>query len=797
MNAIKPMILSLAATVCALSLAAEPYRYHFDNPAGTWEECLPQGNGRLGVMADGGTNREKVVLNEISMWSGSRQDTDNPDAIMSIGEIRRLLFEGKNDEAQALMYKTFTPKGVGSNGGKAYERPYGCYQLFGNLRFDYDMEGDVSGYRRELDLATAISTTTYSQGGTDFRRESFVSYSDDVAVIRYTASHRGALGFSIRMDRKSNIEQRPSWDPVCRAEKDVLLYHGRLCAGTEAPDEPEAQGTRYMGKVKVILPKGGDLSAEGDCLKVANASEVIVLVGMATDYLGGESFAEMLDRQVADAARRSFRSLRRRHIREYSELFGRVEVDFGHNHEREALPMDRRLAAFDRDHEDPSLPALYYQFGRYLLISGTRPGTLPPNLQGLWAYTIKTPWNGDYHLNINLEMNYWPMESGNLGGLHRALTDWVKSQVESGRHTARVFYNARGWVTHTLGNLWQYTCPGEGPSWGATNTCAAWLCQQLYRHWQYAPDRDYLEEIYPIMKEAALFFVDMLVEDPGSGYLVTAPTTSPENSFYLPNGNKANVVAGSTMDNQIIRELFTNVVEAAGVLGDSDRLCDTLSMMKARLKPTTIGDDGRIMEWMEPYPETARDHRHVSHLYGLYPGDEISMTRTPALAEAARRSLIVRGDVSTGWSMAWKINFWARLHDGEHAYKLLTDLLHPAASTGTDYNRGGGSYPNLFCAHPPFQIDGNLGGAAGIAEMLVQSHEGFIELLPALPAAMKDGSFRGLAVRGGAVVSADWKDGRLTKVRLKATHDGEFFIKGVTDAPVRLAKGRTKRWKIR
>ncbi len=784
-----PPLATLAAIFlsCSERPAGTALSYHFNAPAAIWEETFPQGNGRIGVMTDGSTDCEKIVLNEISMWSGSREFNDNTEAVKHLPEIRALLFQGRNDEAQELTYKTFTCAGVGSNGGKSYAKPYGAYQLFGNMHLDYTMQGEVSDYRRELNLQDAMQTVTYSQNGVRYKREVFASYKDDVIVIRLTADKRKSIGFRLSMDRKSNIPLNALQSPVCSTEDGDLLFRGRLQSGTE-PDESAAfEGMEFEGRTRVLVGKGGHLESEDGEIVVSGADEATVIIGMKTGYFGGEWQAELKE-LVDKAAGKTWKRLYKDHTASYGSLFGRVDLDFGHNTAKEALPINERLAAFEADHCDPSLISLYYQFGRYLLISSTRPGCLPPNLQGLWANTIKTPWNGDYHLNINLQMNLWPAETGNLSELHLPFIEWTKAQVESGRNTAKVFYNSRGWVTHILGNVWNFTYPGEHPSWGATNTSAAWLCQHLYRHYQYTQDKDYLADVYPTMKEAALFFVDMLVEDPRSHYLVTAPTTSPELAYWFK-GGKVSLSAGSTMDNQIVRELFANVTEAAGILGIDKDFTDTLAMKGSRLMPTTIGEDGRILEWPEPRQETDVHHRHVSHLYGLYPGDEISVTNTPALADAAVRTLEVRGDESTGWSMGWKVNFRARLHDGNHAYKLVCDLLHPVISTGFNYGAGGGTYPNLFCAHPPFQIDGNFGGCAGIAEMLIQSHEGFIELLPALPDALKDGSFSGLCVRGGAEVSAKWADGKLTYVCLTAKTDGEFNIKDVTDGPVCLKSG--------
>ncbi|MDR2917711.1 MAG: glycoside hydrolase family 95 protein [Tannerella sp.] len=759
--------------------------YHFDQPASVWEETFPLGNGRIGMMPDGGTEKETYVLNEISMWSGSKQDTDNPEARKSLPEIRRLLFAGKNDEAQALMYKTFVCKGEGSGRGHGYAKPYGAYQLFGNLVIDYlyPEEGPATGiadYRRELQLDNALATVSYKRGNITYHRESFTSFASDLGVIRLTADKAKSLNFAIGMNRKSNVPD-PRFDTGCSVsdgENLYLLFSGRLLSGTEGEDNMEPQGMHYKAQVCVLLPEGGTLKAGGDgeSLAVDGASEAIILIGMVTDYFDKDPEAQ-LKSQFAAVEGKSYSAMKKEHTDAYRELFARASVDFGHVEEKEQMPVNKRLELFQQDKNDPSLLALYYQFGRYLLISSTRPGLLPPNLQGLWCNTINTPWNGDYHLNINLQMNLWPAETGNLPELHLPLAEWTKQQVESGRGTAKAFYDARGWVTHILGNVWEFTAPGEHPSWGATNTSAAWLCEHLYQHYQFTLDKEYLADVYPVMKEAALFFVDMLVEDPRNNYLVTAPTTSPENAFVMPDDKRVSICAGSTMDNQILRELFTNTIEAASILGLDMDFADTLAQKRARLMPTTVGEDGRIMEWLEPFTEAEPTHRHVSHLYGLYPSNEISVASTPELAEAARKSLIARGDQSTGWSMGWKVNFWARLHDGEHAFKLLADLLRPCMQKGVNMSNGGGTYPNLFCAHPPFQIDGNFGGAAGIAEMLIQSQNGFIELLPALPVAWNTGHFEGLCVQGGGEVSASWTDGVLQIVTLKAKTDHSFRLK--------------------
>ncbi len=733
--------------------------YYFDSPATIWEETFPLGNGRLGMMPDGGVDKENIVLNEISLWSGGKQDADNPYAYGYLSRIRRLLFEGRNDEAQQLMYDTFVCKGEGSGHGNGANVPYGSYQILGNLELNYTYlrgSNDVSSYKRDLDLRNAISTVSYKRGSVNYIREVFTSFKDDIGVIRLSADVDKALNFSVNMNRPEHYS--------VSIEQDDLIMTGQLNNGTDG------SGMKYTARIRVVLPKGGTIASSDSTVSVINATEAVLLVSMATDYYG-ENPDIKTAALLAALDKKNYNSLKKEHIAMYSALFNRVELDLGQT-DKDKLPIDKRLAAFQKDKNDPGLAALYFQFGRYLLISSTRPGGLPPNLQGLWCNTIQTPWNGDYHLNINLQMNLWPAEVTNLSELHLPLIEWTKQQVPNGEKTAKVFYNARGWVTHILGNVWEYTSPGEHPSWGATNTSAAWLCEHLYNHYLYTLDKGYLEDVYPVMKGAALFFVDMLVEDPRNKYLVTAPTTSPENGFILPNGNRANICAGSTMDNQILRELFTNTISAAGILGIDEDFVEELKVKRSRLMPTTIGNDGRIMEWLEPFVEAEPHHRHVSHLYGLYPGDEISVKRTPELAKAARKSLEARGDQSTGWSMAWKMAFWARLHDGNHAFKLFGDLLTPCME-----NKGGGTYPNLFCAHPPFQIDGNFGACAGIAEMLIQCQTGEIELLPAIPSAWKNGSFKGLKVRGGGEVSAKWDESQLTEASLRASVNGTYHIR--------------------
>jgi alpha-L-fucosidase 2 len=727
---------------------ANRYKLWYKQAAKNWNEALPIGNGFIGGMIFGDPSLERVQLNESTIWGGGPNNTIDSLAKSNIVEVRALLAQKKYVEAQALVSKTLGPKG---NSGMPY-------QLAGDLLISFPKHQEVTNYYRDLDLSSATAVVRYTANNVNFKREFFTAFRDNVMMVRLSADKPKMINCKIKL--RSPLKQD------LKADNQGLILEGK------GSDHENQKGKIRFDVATRVKIAGGKSNVDTSGISVTGADTAIIYLSIATNFVNYHDISanplQRAETTLNTAYQKSFDQLLKPHVKFYRSYFDRVKLDLGTT-EAALEPTDIRIKNF-AGNEDAQLAELYFQFGRYLLICSSQPGSQPANLQGIWNGELKGPWDSKYTVNINTEMNYWPSEVTQLSELGTPLFNMITDLSATGKATAEKMYSARGWMLHHNTDIWRITGVVDGAFWGLWPTANAWLCQHLWEHYLYTGDKAFLKRYYPIMKGAALYFLDVLQKEPEHGWLVVSPSVSPEHE-YIGGKNAVSVTAGATMDNQLVYGLLTNVMQAASDMQIDRKFSDSLMLYRNQLPPMQIGQYGQLQEWLEDLDQPTDNHRHVSHLYGLFPGNQISPFTQPKLFAAAKNSLVYRGDVSTGWSMAWKINLWARLLDGNHAYKLIKDQIKPVNGMS------GGTYPNFFDAHPPFQIDGNFGCTSGIAEMLLQSHDGAMYLLPALPNDWKKGSISGLVARGGFKIDMEWNNHKITKLIIYSELGGNCRIR--------------------
>jgi alpha-L-fucosidase 2 len=776
--------LVVAAVLCIQQARAQNNTLWYKQPAKVWTEALPLGNGRLGAMVFGGVDNELIQLNEATLWSGGPvKQNINPQAFQYLAPLRAALFKGDYQLADSLARKMQ---------GNYTE----SYLPLADLHIAQQFNGATPGsYYRDLDIENAVSTTKYSVNGIDYTRQAFISAPDQVMVIRITASKARSLNLKISTGSQLHYANRIYAGNILATKGKAPAhvepsYVGYKKQSIVDDDNDPCRGMRFELLTKAVSATG-NITTDTSGISVQGATSVTLYVSAATSFNGYNHCPDRDEHRLAlsllnQAVTKPYAQLLAGHLADFHHYFNRVSLTLNHNTgSRTDLPTDERLKNYNESHPDPGLEALYFQYGRYLLISSSRVKGVPANLQGIWNKEIRAPWSANYTSNINVEMNYWMAEDANLPEMHGPLFGLIKELSVNGRGVAADYYHARGWVTHHNTDIWALANPvgdfGRGePKWANWAMGGNWLSRHLWEHYLFTGDKTFLRDTaYALMKGAARFTLDWLIPD-SSGHLVTAPSISPENDFIYAPGKQSDVSISTTMDIGIIRDLFDNLIAAEKVLGSDSKFGDTLMAAKNKLLPYQIGSKGQLQEWFKDWESPDPHHRHVSHLYSVYPANQISVSLTPQLAAAAKRSLELRGDESTGWSLAWKVNLWARLRDGNHAYKLYRDLLRLTGKKEYNYSEGGGLYANMFDAHPPFQIDGNFGGASGLVEMILQSQDGKIDVLPAIPDTWQAGQVKGLVARGAFIVDLQWESGKVSSVRIFSRNGGTAIVKSAS-----------------